>query len=128
MLYDVFQIWAKHMRATQKQQRQSTYLPTFQQLNAVCLLLCKRAEYAQALGLAELRPLMLAQHAAEHASTVFDAARAAQRQLDTTALRTIMAQCVLGGTPAFLKCCSQVCVGSVCTEHLCGLLQPLGLA
>lgn len=124
MLYDVFQIWAKHMRATQKQQRQSTYLPTFQQLNTVCCLLCKRAEYAQALALAELRPLMLAQQAAELASTVFEAAEC---QLDTAALRTIMAQCVLGGTPAFLRCCSQVCVGSVCTEHLCGLLQQLWL-
>ena len=113
------------MRAKQKRRGQATYLPTFQQLTTVCRLLCKRAEYAQALGLAELRPNMQAQQAAEHASTVFEAARAAECQLGPNALRIIMARSVLGGTSAFLNCCSQVYVGSlgtICTLHLCGLL------
>lgn len=103
ILYGVFQIWSEHMRAKQKQQGQATYLPTFQQLTAVCRLLCKRAEYAQALGLAELRPGMQAQQAAEHASTVFEAATAAKCRLDPGALRIIMARCLLGGTSAFLS-------------------------
>ena len=121
MLYQVFQIWAEHIQLKQKRQGQSTYLPTFQQLTAVCHLLCTRWQYAQALGLAKLAPNMSAQHAAEHASTVFEAARAAQRQLGSAALRIIMAQCVLGGTSASLRCCSQVCVDSlaaVCIIHL----------
>ena len=123
MLYQVFQIWAEHMQLKQKHLGQSTYLPTFQQLSAVCRLLCTRSQYAQALGLAMLTPNMTAQQAAEQASTVFEAARAAQRQLGSAALRNIMARCVLGGTPAFLRCCSQVCVNSlaaVCTIHLHG--------
>lgn len=113
MLYDVFQIWAQQKQPKQKSQGQATYLPTFQQLTTVCRLLCERAEYAQALGLAEVRPNMQAQQAAEHASTVFEAARAAQCQLGPITLRIIMARCVLGGTSAFLRCCSQVSVDSL---------------
>ena len=45
---------------------------------------------------------------AEHASIVFEAARAADRQLGTKALRIIMARFVLGRTSALLRCCSQV--------------------
>lgn len=122
MLYDVFQIWAEHMQLKHKHQGQSTYLPTHQQLTAVCHLLCKRSEYAQALGVAELRPNMPAQHAAEHALSVLAAARAAECQMDSAALCKIMARCVLGGTSASLRCCSQVCVvsaGAVYVLYIC---------
>ena len=98
--------------------------PTFQQLTTVCRLLCKRAEYAQALGLAELKQNMLAQQAAEHAHTVLEAARAAQCQLDPDALRIIMARCLSGGTSAFLNCCSQVYGGSLGTHVLCICVAP----
>lgn len=132
MLYEVFQIWADHMLTAKNRHRRSTYRPTFQQLTIVCRLLCKRAEYAQALGLADFMPTMPVQQAAEHASIVFEAARAAECQLETSALRIIMTRCVLGGTSVLLKCCSQVnmcgrvCKSvtsvhthSVCTPYLC---------
>ena len=127
MLYGIFQIWADHMLTKQKHRRQPTFLPKIQQLTTVCRLLCKRGEYAQGLGLAELTPNMLAQQAAKHARTVFQAARAAQCQLDTDALRIIMARCLLDGTPASLRYCSQVYVGRLATEltvylDLCGPL------
>ena len=128
MLYGIFQIWADHMLTKQKHQRRQTWLPKSQQLTTVCRLLCKRGEYAQALGLAELMPNMLAQQAAKHARTVFEAARAAHCQLDTDALRIIMARCLLGGTPASLRCCSQVYVGRLATKcivYLRGHLQLL---
>ena len=123
MLYQVFKIWAEHMQLKQRRPGHSTYLPTFQQLTAVCHLLCMRSQYAQVLGLAKLAPNMSVQQAAEHASTVFEAARVAQHQLGSAALRIIMARCVLAGTPAFLRCCSQVRVdsfGAVCVIHLRG--------
>ena len=66
----------------------------------------------KALGLATFMPHAPAQHAAEHASIVFEAATAAGSELEPGALRTIMARCLLSGTPAFLKSCRQVCVGT----------------
>ena len=134
MLYEVFHMWAKHMQARSERQDPLFHLPTSQQLTTVCRLLCKRAEYAQALALARLVPGLSTQNAAEHAGIVFEAARAAGSRLDTDALRIVMARCLPGGTPPFLKCCSQVSVGivttTVCTEQghsLCSLLYWLCL-
>ena len=106
-------IWAEQMLATIKRQERPAYSPSSEHLTRVCCFLCKRAEYAKAFGLAIFMSHAPAQHAAEHASIVFEAARAAGSELEQGALRTIMARCLLDGTPAFLKSCRQVCVGTL---------------
>lgn len=118
MLYEVYQIWVDHMLTMKKCQSHSTYLPTSQQLTTVCGLLSKRGEYAQAFCLADLMPNMPVQQVAEHASIVFEAARAAKCRLDTSVLRIIMARCVLADTPALQRCCSQVHIGSFTPTHV----------
>lgn len=110
LLYDVCSIWAEQMLTAIMKHERPAYLPRREHLTRVCCLLCKRAEYEKALGLATVMPHMPAQHAAEHARIVFEAARAAGIELGTGSLRTIMARCLLAGTPAFLKYCHQVCV------------------